>query len=190
MLGQQRSCSRPWDLVRTLGQPLAAEGALSPSEPPIRTQDCAPHPGSEGGFCGAGGANVAECSRRSWVTSGPASCSQMSTSAARRTEAAAKYATTSRAASSVPATGATRSPQTVGPATVSLTRDPRPLSSPVRLCSCQKSAGRGLGRLAPLREAEVAAGSVVQEGGQEGVLQTRHMPRLVHGHEPQSRDTG
>ena len=34
------------------------------------------------------------------------------------------------------------------------------------------------------------AGSMALEGGQEGVLQTQHMPRLVRGHGPWSRDTG
>ena len=48
----------------------------------------------------------------------PVSYSQMSTSAASRTGAAATCATTSWAASTVPATAATHSPRTAGPATV------------------------------------------------------------------------
>lgn len=45
-------------------------------------------------------------------------CAQMSTNAASRTGGATKYATTSRAASTAPATAATRSPPTAGPAKV------------------------------------------------------------------------
>lgn len=45
-------------------------------------------------------------------------CAQMSTNAASRTGGATKYATTSQAASTAPATAATRSPPTAGPAKV------------------------------------------------------------------------
>ena len=69
---------------------------------------------------------------------------RQSMSAARRTGVAVKYATTSRAASSVPATGATRSPQTVGPATVSLTQDP-----PASVLACSLLQLPEVGRLKP-----------------------------------------
>lgn len=79
-------------------------------------------------------------------------CAQMSTNAASRMGGATKYATTSQAASTVPATAATHSPQMAGPAKVRpCIQDPRAfpdlsLHLPVALlsasphfyfCSCQ-----------------------------------------------------
>lgn len=81
-------------------------------------------PWSEGRCNRDSRAHADTCSRRVCVTSGLSPvplcpvCAQMSTNAARRMGGATRYATTSQAASTVPATAATCSPRTAGAAEV------------------------------------------------------------------------
>lgn len=147
------------------------------------------HPWPGGGCSGERCADTATCSRRMCVTTGLSPvplcpvCTQMSTNAARRTEDAIKYATTSQAASTAPATAAMSSPGTAGAVKVRpgpTTAFPASLLSPALLaapplfhfCNCQVAEVGSHKRLWQWLLLWFWKGG--QEGG--GFLQKEHMP--------------
>lgn len=109
---------------RPIHTQMATELAPDRHHPQHRRAPYALRPWPRGGRHGERNADTAWCLRQMCVTSGLSPvplcpvCTQMSMNAARRTGGATRYATTSQAASTVPATAAMSSPGTTGAAKV------------------------------------------------------------------------